>query len=894
MRRLRVLLQRIRGLWRQERLDSDLHHEIADHLEEAAEEYIRQGLSPAEARRAARISFGNVTQTEEAHREGRSFVWLERVGRDARYALRTLWTQPALTVAVVGSLALGIGANAAIFSLLNGLILKSLPVAQPDRLVQVTPGGNFGAWTYPLWQELHDRQDVLDGVFAWSTQSAAFDLSTGGSVDVASGLWVSGSFFDVLGVESAIGRTLRPADDARGGGPDGLVAVISHRFWQRRFTGAGDVVGRTISIERVPFRIVGVTAAGFVGPNVGSAFDVAIPIGTQPLVLRRDRLDQRKWWWLNVMGRLKPNQTANVAAEGLARLQPTLRDLTRPPDMRPGEASSYLNTPITVVPAPGGPSSFRDTYRHALTALMGIVGLVLLIACVNVANLLLARAERRRASISLQLALGASRFGLVRQSLIESLLLSSLGALVGFAMAQWGGQWLVAQLPAAGNEPFLDLSLDWRVIGFTTGLATAVAILFGTAPALHATRVDPMDALRGRRGASVSSQGFGSHLLVAVQFGLCLVLVAASGLFVRTFTSLAGRDSGIDRDRVLVVRIDGRHSQLTSTARALALSRRLTEAIRSLPGVSEVSFSAVTPVSNNEWDTTIENPRGLALEEKDRRVYKNEISPRWFQTYGVPMVSGRDFSDEDQKQPQAVAIVNEAFARRYFDGRNPIGETIREVGSPADPQPELTIVGLVRDAVYVSLREVPPATMYLPAAGSGTISIRAESRTPARLGPAVMAAIAGVDRDLGVSIRPLADDFAGFVARERMLMLLSGFFGVLALLLAGLGLYGVVSYGVGARRTEIGIRMALGSSRASVVGLIVRRVAILMSLGVLIGLPASIWTGYLLSSLLFDVSPADPLTHAAAVLILVAVGVVAAWAPARRAAGVNPAITLKA
>ncbi len=333
MRTLRVLVQRIRGLWQQERIDADLHKEIADHLEEATEEYLKEGLSPAEARRAARISFGNVTQTEEAYREGRSLVWLERVARDARHAVRILWKQPALTVAVVGSLALGIGANAAIFSLLNGLLLKSLPVAQADRLVQVTPGGSFGAWTYPLWQELRDRQDVLDGVFAWSTQGTAFDLSTGGSVDVANGLWVSGSFFDVLGVQPAIGRTLVPADDARGGGPDGLVAVISHRFWQRRFAGAADVIGKTISIERVPFRIVGVTPAGFVGPNVGSAFDVAIPIGTQPIVLRRDRLDQRNWWWLNVMGRLKPGQTTEAAAAGLARLQPTLRDLTRPADV---------------------------------------------------------------------------------------------------------------------------------------------------------------------------------------------------------------------------------------------------------------------------------------------------------------------------------------------------------------------------------------------------------------------------------------------------------------------------------------------------------------------------------------------------------------------------------
>ena len=345
---------------------------------------------------------------------------------------------------------------------------------------------------------------------------------------------------------------------------------------------------------------------------------------------------------------------------------------------------------------------------------MAIVGLILLIACVNVANLLLARAERRRRDVSLQMALGASRSRLACQSLVESLLLSSLGAAIGLIMAMWAGQWLVAQIPTIGESPALDLSLDWRVLGFTTTVAVAVALLFGTIPALYATNAQPMDVMKERRPTSVVGHGRVGGALVAVQVALCLVLVIGAGLFVRTFTSLTGQSTGVDRDRVLVVDIDARRSAHASSERGATLYNRVVEAVRALPGVADASFSAVTPVSNNTWDTLIENPVGLSLAREDRRVYKNEVSPAWFSTYGIPFVSGRDFEVRDQAKVPTVAIVNEAFVRRYFSGKHPIGQTIREAGGPNEPTPVLTIVGVVKDAVYVSLREAPTPTMYLP------------------------------------------------------------------------------------------------------------------------------------------------------------------------------------
>ena len=879
------LWSRLVNVIRGDRLIAEIDEELESHIAEA----IAHGRDAEEARRA----FGGSLRQREASRDIKHMAWLADFLMDLRRAVRAVWRHRALTSAVVGSLALGMGVNTAIFSLSNGLILKSLPVRESDRLIRVTPGGDFEAWTYPLWEQLQAHQAVLEGIFAWSSLNASFDLSTGGEADLANGLWVSASFFDVLGVRPILGRTFVAADDRRGGGPDGPVAVVSHSFWQRHFHGAVDVVGATLLIERVPFTVVGVTPPDFFGPQVGSTFDVAIPIGTQPLVLRRDRLDQRTWWWLQVMGRLKSGQAVESAAAGLAPLQPILRDLTRPSGLSAADAANYLGSPMTVTPAPGGVSELRRRYQRALTVLMAVAGLVLLIACVNVANLMLAHGERRRPDVSLQVALGASRGRLIRQLLAESLVLSVLGAVAGLLMSVWAGRWLVAQLPAVNGAPYVDLSIDWRVLGFTGGVAIAVALLFGTVPAFRATRVDPIQALKHGRGSAGHGPNALGNALVAFQLSLCLVLVVAAGLFVRTFTALTGQDTGVDRERVIVVAVDARHSP-NASAKRKALYDRILAAVRALPGVADAAYSSNAPMSNNAWNTVLEPVGPAASPIQDRSVLKNEVSPQWFSTYGIPVIAGRDFSVFDQRSPQAVVIVNETLARRYFDG-DPIGRSIREVGDPADPQPDLTIVGVARDAVYTSLREGPPPTMYLPSAHAfGPISVRAESESPAYLIQAVIAAITDIDADLELRAHLLADDFSAAVARERMLAVLAALFGGLALLLAGVGVYGVVSYGVGARRTEIGIRISLGASRAGVVGLIVRRVAALMCVGVAVGVPISLLGAQNVSGLLFGVSAHDPATLAVAMLALASVGLAAAWIPAQRAASINPTTALRA
>ncbi len=886
-----------RQLLGRRRIEGELDEELQFHIDQEAAANVGRGMTPADARRAAMAAFGGVTQAREAVHVLRS-TWPESIWRDVRYAVRGLQRERGFTATAVVTLALGIGANTAIFSIVNALLLRELPVREPGRLVRLSVSEDRAAWSYPLWTQLEDRQDALENVFAFSTtgvdptRGPGLDLSAGGPTDLVNGLWVSGNFFGALGVAPSIGRAIVPSDDSRGGGADGPVVVISDAFWQRRFGRVPSAIGSRLSIERIPFTIVGVTPRSFGGPIVGTSFDIALPIATMPLVARRDRLDQRTWWWLSVMGRLRPGETPHEAASALARLQPALRDATRPADMRPVDAARYLASPFLVVPAPAGPSNVRESYRQPLIALMAVVALVLLIACANVANLLLSRGERRRHEVSLRLALGASRGRLVMQFLTESLILAAAGASAGLAMAVWASRWLVAQMVDENRFASLDTSIDWRVTAFTIGLSVAVALLFGLLPALRATNTAPIDALRQRRASAGSGPSTSGSLVVMVQVALCVVLLVATGLFGRTFASLAWQPSGIDSDRVLVVNVDARRSARPQQER-LALYTQLVDRVRVLPGVREASLSSVTPVSNNEWDTVIDNPAGLSLPESERRVYKNLVSSRWFATYGIPLVAGRDITPSDVIPSPAVVVVNEALVRRYFPGTNPIGRTLHEVDSPGDPMPMVTIIGVVKDAIYTSLRETPPPTMYEPGGfGFGSISVRAE-RSPEALIQSVTQAIVAIDRDLALTVHPLASDVRTSLARERLLAALSGLFGALALLLAGVGLYGVVSYAVGARRTELGVRLALGASSAEIVGLVVRNVALQVGVGIAIGVPASLWASHLVSALLFDVQAGDLLTLASAIVLLAAVAAAASWVPARRVTRINLATTLR-
>jgi putative ABC transport system permease protein len=818
---------------------------------------------------------------------------------DLRDAFRSLKSTPIVTIVAVLSLALGIGANSAIFSILDSLLLRSLPVAAPEQLMLV---GNARfprtSWTNPIWEQMRERQGLFDSAFAWS--STRFNLARTGQTELVDGLWASGRLFTTLGVSPLLGRTFTEADDRRGGGPDGPVAIISYGFWQRRFDGAADVVGRTLTVERVPFTIIGVTPPQFFGVEVGRTFDVAIPIGVEPLIRGKESaLDRRSWWWLNVMLRLKTGQSRQAAETALRGVAPQIREATLPLDWRPTDLASYLREPFALTEAASGSSGLRERYRRPLTTIMVVVALVLLIACANIANLLLARATARRHELSVRVALGASRWRIARQLLAESLLLSGAGALLGLALAQWGSRLLVRQLSTSTTNVFLTLSLDWRVVGFTAGVATLTALLFGMAPALRGTRVQPNDALKTQGRGVVGDGRFGlGNALVVLQVALSLVLVVAAGLFMRTFASLASVSLGFDSGPLLVASINAQPAQLDPEARP-RLFRQALEAALATPGVSSAALSAVTPVSGATWNNRIELPDGPDLPETERSAFMNLVSENWFRTYGTPLLAGRDLTSQDTIGALPVAVVNETFAKKFMPGKNPLGARFRMPGGPNRPTVDRQIVGVVKDAVYRSLREPVPPTMYFPfeqqlEPPSGmSVTVRTAGGSAALLTRPLASALTRVHNDIAITFRPLSDQVGAALVQERLIAGLAGFFGGLALLLAGLGLYGVTSYAVSRRRTEIGIRMALGARPGGVVALVLRRVAILVGLGTVVGVAAALWASKFVETLLYGLQPRDPVTMVAAVLVLASIGAAAGWLPARRAARIDPARVLR-
>ena len=835
------------------------------------------------------------TRTPEA-RVGRKGVLMSSLRADVRDAWRSLRAAPVVTVIAVLSLAFGVGANTALFSILNSLVYKSLPVHEPERLVQI----NGGPWTNPIWEQIRDRQaQLFDGAFAWS--STRFDLSMRGESEFAYGAYASGGFFDVLGVQPLIGRTFTKVDDARGGGPDGPVAVIGYDFWQKRFGGAADAIGKTVTLQRKPFTIIGVLPPRFMGPEIGWSADVIIPVSAT-IVLRDGStrmLDQRSTWWLDVMARLKPGQTMEQATQVVRGVQPAIKDATVPLDWSKDDQNNFLKEPFTLIRASNGESNLRAQFQRPLTILLVVVGLVLVIACANIANLLIARATARRHELSVRLALGATRWRLARQLLLESLMLAAAGAAGGLVVAQWGSQLLVRQLTTMTNRVTLDLAIDWRILIFTTAVATLTALLFGLAPAMGVGRIVPSEALKKRGRGLAGDTRFGvRNMLVVAQVALSLALVVAAGLFVHTFASLATRNPGFDPEPLMVVRANVARSQVLPEGR-LDLFERLREGAAATPGVASATASVVTPVGNIRWNTLIEPPDGLTLPRDKRMSWLNAVTPGWFATYGVRLKSGRDIEEHDCAGGPPVAVVDETFARRFFPGvANPVGRHIvREV--PPTGKESVEIVGLIEDTVYSSLRAQPAPTMYLPLAQSDekdteiALTVRAAGGSQAQLSRALATSLLDVDGAVALTFRPLSDQLGASLRQERLVAMLAGFFGALALVLSGLGLYGVTAHAVGRRRAEIGIRLALGSTRAAIVQLVLQRVGWLVGTGIAAGAGLSLWLVKYVASLLYGVESRDPWTLIGAAASLAIVGLLAGWLPARRASRVDPTVALR-
>ena len=895
------MIGRLRRLLSRGRLERELDAELQDHVARAAADYERAGLAPDEARRRARLDLGGVEPAKEACRDARGTRLLEDLGQDVAYGLRVLRRSPAFAAVAIASLALGIGANTAIFTLVDALVLRSLPVREPERLARL----EGGSWTNPIWEEIRARQGELFASAA-AYSDTRFDLAQGGEARLVEGLFASGSFFETLGVPAMLGRTLSPSDDRRGGGDEGPAAVVSYGFWQRHYGGAADAVGRTLVLNGVPFTVVGVTPPSFFGPTVGRSFDVAVAIGMVDRVQSSgggggSMLDGRSTWWLEILARLRPGQDLAAAERAVRAAQPRVREATVPPRWSAEMRAGYLREPFVLAPAASGFSELRGQYRRPLLVVMGVVALVLLIACANLASLQLARASARRQELGARLALGASRGRLVRQLLTESLLVALPGGLLGLGLARGASRWLVAQISGsggggAGAPVALDVAFHPSVLLFTAGVTIGTALLFGLAPVRDAFGLSPYDAVRQGAGAVGARASTGGRLVIA-QVALSLVLVFAAGLFLRTFAGLAARDLGLDRDGILVVSLD---AQRTGDGDRRALYARLEGAAAGVPGVARAAVSLVGPVSGQGWNDGI-RIRGEAELAGDGRIsWVNAVTPGWFGTYGTQLVAGRDFDERDRAGAPPVAVVNEAFARRFLGGKSPIGRFAQQDGLPGRTTPPLEIVGLVRDTVYRSPRDPMEPILYLAIAQLppedawpfATLGVRA-TVSPSLLAREVAAAVGRVDPRVSMSFRPFSEQIGGAIRRERVVAGLSAFFGGLALLLASIGLYGVTAYAVARRRTEIAIRMALGAEARGVLRLVLGRALGLVATGLAIGAVASLWASRYVASLLYGLEARDVPTLLAVAAALALVCALAAFLPARRAARIDPARVLR-
>jgi predicted permease len=751
--------------------------------------------------------------------------------------------------------------------------------------------------------EIHRRQYLFENSAAWS--STRFDLSSGGQTRFVAGLWVSGLFFETLGVKPALGRTLTASDDQRNGGADGPVAVISDRFWRGHFDGAADAVGRILRLDGASFTIVGVLPREFFGLEVGRTFDVAVPLADEPLSRGRSTyLDAVSTSFLTIVARLRPDQSLDTATAALRQAQREIRESTigKLGNFGPAVVERYLKEPFRLLPAGkgfDGSSDFHSRYERPLWTVMVVAGLVLLIACVNVANLLLARATVRRHELSLRVALGESHGGLARQLLTESLLLSVTGTAAGLLVATWGGRFLVTQLSTSADTVFLDMSIDSRIVLFTVAVMVLTTLVFGTAPAVRASRANPMDALKDQ-GRTVGPHAHGrlSSWFVIAQVALSFVLLVAAGLFVQTFREIATRPLGLQPEQVTVVTMDSARTGIAADVR-LPEFERARDAVRAVPGVAEAALSFITPFAGG-----FTPPLKISgVPDFEGRLSGNLVSGGWFATFGTPVLAGRDLSDRDVAGTPRVAVVNQAFASRFFPGASPLGQTISLYPGGARAMPPMTIVGVVGDAVYSSLRGPAPPTWYAPlsqfdvpefAQQIAFSQLAVRSRTSSGVASRdVAAAIGRVNPALALTFRPLSDYVDAARNQERLVALLAGSFGAIGLLLAGLGLYGITAYAVAVRRSEIGIRMALGAVAGRMMQLVLVRVAMLVATGALAGVALSLWLSRYVASLLYGVQPHDTATLLGAFIVLASVGLVAGAIPARKAVRTNPATVLR-
>lgn len=884
------------NLLRRNRVSNDIAREMSFHVAERADDLINAGMDPADAAREAQRRFGHRTTLHETTRDTNMLTWLESFLSDLKHASRVLRASPGFTVVAVVSLALGIGANTAIFSLINAVMVRALPVESPEQLVTIA-GDSFGSeLNYPLWEKLRDIKTGLASSAAYS--STEWDLSSGGQVRIAKGSWVTGEYFSTLGISPAAGRLITRTEDTRGCAP---VAVLGYGFWQSEYGGSTSAIGKNISLTGKSFTIMGVAPQGFFGAEVGRVVQVYAPLCAQEGIATGSLDALRHMWFLSFIGRLAPGTTIAQVNTTVAAALPSILEAGLAPVEYQDALKNLKSHRISFAEGVTALSSLRQTYSKALLVLMTVVSMVLLIGCANVANLLLARAATREREVAVRFALGASRGRVLRQLLTETMLLTALGAAAGVLFAKWSSSLLVQLLSSGGMAVGLDVPIDGRVLLFTTVVATLTGLLFGLAPAWRATRTNPQEAMRANaRGiASGHSRFSAGKALVIGQIALSLVLVVGAGLLLGTFNRLSNMDPGFVSDNVLLVNTNVQNTGF-GMDQVKQFPEELMQRIRTIPGVASASASEITPISGSAWNGMMAVPGFTPKSPKESMVYLNQVTGDYFKTLGTRVVAGRSFDARDRVGTQRVALVNESIARKFFADQNPVGKQFR-LPSPRQQEkaaPAFEIIGVVEDAKYATLKEAPRAVAYLAMSQSEELrpfmsfAVRSTGNTQVLTSAITAMAVQSSPRIL-LSFKKLDDQIASSLTRERLLATLSAFFGILALLLATIGLYGTISYGVSRRRNEIGIRLALGAERAKVLRMVLGEAARLLVIGIAIGGAGAMAGSHYLASFLFGVQPNDAPTLLMSAAILAIVALMAGAIPAWRAARLDPMLALR-
>jgi predicted permease len=887
-----------RDLFRAKQSEQELDAELHFDLEHRIAANVRAGMTREAAELSARREFGSVDLAKEECRDERGTQFFEQTWQDVRFGMRMLRKSPGFTATAILTLALGIGANTAIFSMMNTVLLQNLPVRNPGELAMIASmapkSGEDDSFSYPMYQDIRDKSDAFDGVLAIG--GTQMNVSYAGQNEHVRGKLVSGNYFDVLGVSPWRGRIFSQDDDrVPGANP---VVVLSYGFWERRFGKDPSLIGKTILLNEHAMTVIGVTSPGFYGTELADAPDVFVPLMMTTVFnpLPANRLQSRNHQWLTLMARRKPGVSLAQAQASLEILYQQIRQSEAqllPQGISDFARKRFLARTILLTPGNQGLGHLRRGFAQPLAMLFTVTNIVLLILCANLANLLLARASARGQETAVRLALGAGRIRLLRQWLTESLLISLFGGAVGVLVAMWVSSALMRFVPAQFRSN-LDTPFGWRVFGFTLLISTVVGAIVGLAPAIRASKSSTALTLRGESRTSVAGAKLMSlrGALIVLQVALSLPLLIGAGLFLRSLENLRGVDTGFDKDHVLLATLNPALSGYSPQATRNFYTQLLAQ-IRAVPGVQAASVSTESPISGG-WDSNRVVVEGYQpRQDESMGCNSADAATDYFKTLGIPFIAGRDFSEKDTAGAPKVAIINETMARYYFGISNPIG---KKIGTEEIPDTE--IVGVVRDAKYAQLRETQVRHFYTPMMQAPhvfdmTLHVRAAG-DPAALTEMVRTRVKSIDSHLPLyDVKTLAVQIDDSLIPERLITGLSTIFGLLATLLAAIGLYGVVAFSVTRRTREIGVRIALGAMPVNVLWLFLKQMAVLVGIGVIIGIGSALAATRLLSTMLYDVKPADPLAFIAAGTALIATATLAAYLPARRATRVDPMTALR-